>query len=259
MKIKTSIALGFVAIMFLIPGDGICESLRSFAQTSDGIQVIELRNYLIKPGQRDKFAEFMNRIIIPRQESQGGHVLKQFGLKDGDDNYVWIRGFADMPARSQFLRDFYSSEYWKQNRDETNSMLAGIEYIYLLKPLQGTVPRSELKNMSGLAVIDFYKAKRKRDRLIDLFTREYLPVLKRAGVSPPQLWISEMGKNDFWLPAIQDPDLLVVLTYYQSEEEYKSKLRKTDQLGRAIKARLRDLVTSSETRILYPLSAGTKS
>lgn len=175
-----------------------------FAGANDSIKVIELRNYTIRRDQLSKFVEFMNRIIIPRQESQRGYVLNQFGLKGSDNNYVWMRGFHDMQTRSQFLKDFYSSEYWKQHRQETNSMLVNIEYIYLLRPLlikdqtvdlEGSVSRDELKQTKDIAVINFYTTNQKRYQLIDLFTHEYLPALRKAGISDVQLWISEMATN----------------------------------------------------------------
>jgi hypothetical protein len=174
-----------------------------------------------------------------------------------------MRGFHDMQTRSQFLKDFYSSEYWKQHRKETNSMLKNIEYIYLLRPLvitdrtvdlAGSVSRDEPKQTKGIVVINFYMTNQKRGELIDFFAREYLPILRKAGISDTQLWISEMASNDFWLPAIQDPNLLVVITRYQSEEAFQAKQRKADeQSNRAIKARLKELVASSESQIVYPL------
>jgi hypothetical protein len=232
-------------------------------QSGGEIKVIELRNYLTTPGTRDKFAKFMNEIIIPKQESQGGFVLNQFGLRGRDDNYVWMRGFVDMPARSRFLKDFYTSDYWKQHQKETNSMLVDIEYIYLLKPLvikeeavddEAGVAREPLKMTDGIAVINFFKTDKKREQLIDLFAKEYLPVLEKTGITGTQFWISEPVKNEFWLPAIQDPNLLVTITHYKDETDYKLKKEKADQASsKELKKKIRTLVASVETHVVYPL------
>jgi hypothetical protein len=264
MKTLNLIAKALIVNMLVLPAVASSQPLKSFEGSDDSIKVIELRNYTIQPGKLSKFVEFMNRIIIPRQESQRGYVLNQFGLKGSDNNYVWMRGFYDMQTRSQFLKDFYSSEYWKQHQQETNRMLTNIEYIYLLRPLlikdqtvdvEASVSRGELKKTKGIAVINFYTTNQKRGQLIDFLAKEYFPILRKAGISNIQLWISEMARNDFWLPAIQDPNLLVAITRYQDEEDFKTKQRKVDgQLKRTIKARLKELVTSAESQIVYPLS-----
>lgn len=250
--------------IFLLPKVAMSQPLVASGKSDYRIKVIELRNYALKPGHRNRFVKFMNQIIIPKQESQHGYILSQFGLREGDDNYVWLRGFADMPTRSQFLKDFYSSGYWKQHRDETNSMMTNIDYIYLLKPItikekvvdtDASISTDELKKAEGIAVINFYKAKNKRDKLIDFFAKQYLSFLQNAGITDIHLWISEMGENDFWLPVVQDPDLFVTITYYQNEEDYKLKMKKVnEQLSSSVKKELKAILTSSETQIVYPLS-----
>ena len=264
MKTLNLIIKALILNMLMMPAVASRQSLNSSGRSDDSIRVVELRNYTIHPGQLSKFVEFMNRIIIPRQDSQRGYVLNQFGLVGSDNNYVWMRGFYDMQTRSQFLNDFYGSEYWKQHQQDTNSMLANIEYIYLLRPLlikdqtvdlNGSVSRDELKQTQGIAVIDFYTTNHKRNQLIDFFTREYLPILRQAGISDIQLWISEMAKNDFWLPAIQDPNLLVTITRYQDEEDFRTRQRNVEgKLKKPVKARLKQLVISSESQVVYPLS-----
>ncbi len=200
------------------------------ATPDEDLHVIELRNYTVVKGQRDRFQRFMETVIIPQQQSQRGYVLQQFHLDGSDTSYIWMRGFSDMPARSQFLKDFYNSAYWKQHRDETNSMLTNIEYIYLLKPLTirgleidsvSPIKRSEWIKKRGIAVIDFYETSGKRTELIELFAHKFLSLQKKCGVKDLQLWIGEMGNNDFWLPSIQDPDLLVSIRFFPNRETFE--------------------------------------
>lgn len=227
-------------------------------RSDETLHVIELRNYSVVKGQRERFQQFMERVIIPKQESQGGYVLQQYNLDGSDTSYVWIRGFHNMPSRSQFLKDFYSSDYWKQHRDETNSMLTNIEYIYLLKPLfvVGTkidstsgISRSQWVLKKGIAVIDFYATGGKRQPLIDLFIKECLPVLKKSGTDDYQLWISEMGNNDFWLPSIQDPNLLVNIRFFKDEVTFR-KVQAMMDSDDALAKKIKDLAPSAWRQVV---------
>lgn len=226
--------------------------------SDETLHVIELRNYTVVKGQRERFQQFMERVIIPKQESQAGYVLQQYNLEGSDTSYVWIRGFHDMTSRSQFLKDFYSSDYWKQHRDETNSMLTNIEYIYLLKPLfvVGTkidstsgISRSQWVRKKGIAVIDFYPTRGKRQPLIDLFIKEYLPAQKKSGTEDYQLWISEMGDNDFWLPSIQEPNLLVNIRFFKDDAAFR-KAQAVMDADLALTTNMKDLSPSAWRQVI---------
>lgn len=220
-------------IFLALVGMLLCITLSVAAQTGAAptIQVIELRNYTLVQGQRLRFVEFMNQVIIPRQESLQGYILNQCSLQNSDSNYVWIRAFKSMDSRHKFLRDFYKSEYWKQHRAETNSMLTNIEYIYLLKPIKlqnhqvdtlYSLPMSLWPSTKPVAVVQFFKPnpETSRAQLLDWLASEYATVLKQAMAPTTFWWISEMRKNEFWLAAIQDPELVVGITFYDSEADF---------------------------------------
>jgi hypothetical protein len=45
----------------------------------------------------------------------GGYTLGEFKISGVDDRFVWLRGFANMKTRVQFLNDFYlNSPTWKE-------------------------------------------------------------------------------------------------------------------------------------------------
>ena len=77
----------------------------------------ELRQYRIKPGQREKWVKFMEEKIIPFQIAQGMVVLGSFVGEEEDDLFVWIRRFASEEEREQLYQAVYESDYWKNEID----------------------------------------------------------------------------------------------------------------------------------------------
>src|SRR3546814_4941010 len=65
--------------------------------------VVELRQYTLHPGQRDVLIELFEREFIESQEATGIRVIGQFRDLDDPDRFVWLRGFADLPARARAL------------------------------------------------------------------------------------------------------------------------------------------------------------
>jgi len=103
---------------------------------NQNIKVIELRNYLVRQGRRDEFIKLFEDNFVQSQNILGGYILGQYRVKGADDNFFWVRGFRDMPARYKFLNDFYfGSPDRKQHKSEANSMLLNNDNVYLLKPL----------------------------------------------------------------------------------------------------------------------------
>lgn len=232
------------------------------------IKSLELRNYTLMPGMREKFSSYMDKIIIPRQASLGGHLMNAFSLKGPgykpDDHYVWIRGFADMHVRSKFLKDFYYSDYWRLHAAECNSMLIDSYDVHLLKPLQikeqqidstAGIKLNLLRKPTGITIATHYVTNQQRNKLINLFLTEYLQVFKQANIEVLALLISETQENDYNRQNVyQDPNLLVVLTHFSDEATYRTTLKKVNELTPdQLKKQLKDVLVSSESLILQSL------
>jgi len=236
----------------------------SFAQNNiPPIKVLELRNYVLKPAQRERFTRYFAAHFVTSQIDMGGYPLNWFKVDGAPDNFLWLRGFADMAARSKFLPGFYYGPVWKQYGPEANTMLANNDNVYLLKPLAFSAGAPEidkaidgnlLKINSGIAVIDLYIANTKLDKLIAAFGKFYIPAMLNAGIVNYTLWVSEMEKNDFpRLPVFQDSNLLVAITFYKSQKEYRDKQRQLNAgLSQQVKDELRDIITIKNTLILDP-------
>lgn len=77
--------------------------------------LFELRQYRTKPGQREKWVQFMEEVIIPFQVSKGMVILGSFVGEAEEDLYVWIRRFASEEERKQLYAAVYESDYWKND------------------------------------------------------------------------------------------------------------------------------------------------
>ena len=242
-------------------------SIGSFAQNERGakpiaIRVLEFRNYILQPGQRDAFIDYFNQNILPQQESLGGHILNEFNLEDSADNFVWLRGFEDINARSKCLKDFYSGDYWKSQRAKTNSMLADSYNVHLLRPVvirEGKVDqvagvdKSEFEKWRGLVVAEFYYTHNKRDELITLFAKEHMKTFEQAGIRP-SFWFAETAYNDYsWQHVYQKMDLLLLITCYKDKADFLEK-RKILQTSTPPEMRkgMESLIARIHTELLYP-------
>jgi hypothetical protein len=232
--------------------------------SDQNIQVIELRNYVIRPGRRDAFIELFEETFTQSQNILGGYTLGQYTVKGADDHFFWIRGFKDMTARVKFLNDFYrGSPAWKENKSAANSMLVNNDNVYLLKPLnlKDSANDSEYSFNSnwfgqakGIAVVDFYVSNTKLAKLVEFVKQKYVAILNSAKVAATSFWTSEITPNDFpALPVFQDKNLLVQITFYKDESEYQTRMKSVAaKMNDEMKDEMADLVTIKNTLIIYP-------
>lgn len=221
--------------------------------TGKPIQVLELRNYLMKNGQRDRFIAYFEKHFIHSQEVLGGYPLGQFRIKDVSNRFFWIRGFSNIQSRSQFLPAFYGGDHWAGFGPEANAMMLEWHQVHLLRSLKPFSSDAFAKK-KGLVLIDYYYAKEGQlDALLDFLQTSYFPLLRSTGIDEPSLWISEMAENDFpRLPVIQQPNLLVSITDFNSEKEFNDKQEQVHFSSFGSKSKLIDLLQFRENLLLYP-------
>ncbi|MGX7872289.1 NIPSNAP family protein [Mesorhizobium sp. ORM6] len=96
--------------------------------------VVELRQYTLKPGQREKLIALFDREFIESQEEAGMTIIGQFRDLDRPDIFVWLRGFEDMETRKDALTAFYDGPVWAEHRDTANATMIDSDDVLLLKP-----------------------------------------------------------------------------------------------------------------------------
>lgn len=223
------------------------------------IKVLELRNYLLKPGTVENFRKLFNDRFVEPMNALGGYTVGQFRLNNDADRFVWMRGYADMKSRFDFLNAFYLNHpVWKKYRGDANSMIVNSDNVYLLRPLEinhltvGDAER-QFENKRAVVVVDFYICNSTLDQTIALFKTDYIPFLKSLPVDDVTFWTSETAENDFpRLPVFQDKNLLVSITVFKNEREAESKLKRIDSPAAKLDNSLKELITVRNRLILYP-------
>jgi hypothetical protein len=74
--------------------------------------IFELRQYRMKPGQRERWVKWMEEKIIPYQVSLGVTILGSFISDEDPDLYVWLRRFDSEQERQRLYAEMYESPTW---------------------------------------------------------------------------------------------------------------------------------------------------
>jgi hypothetical protein len=99
--------------------------------------IVELRQYVMQPGQRDVLFELFDRALVEGQEAVGIRLIGWFRDLDHPDRFVWLRSFPDMPARARALEAFYDGPVWAEHREAANATMVDSENVLLLRPARG--------------------------------------------------------------------------------------------------------------------------
>jgi len=167
------------------------------------IGVVELRRYTLKPGARETLVELFDREFVESQEVLGMAILGTFRDLDDPDQFVWIRGFADLAGRAPALQAFYSGPVWKEHSAAANATMVDVDNVLLLRPIAG-VPsvRHEPGRRPPLGAPE-------REGLL---TVTISPGGSAVGGEPLATYATEHGENDFpALPVREDVDVVVSL------------------------------------------------
>ena len=82
------------------------------------MEIVEIRNYLIKKEKRDKFHHLVENGSIPMLNRWNVKVVA-FGKSLHDNNsYYLIRKYDSLEQREESQNAFYNSEEWTNNYDK---------------------------------------------------------------------------------------------------------------------------------------------
>jgi len=176
--------------------------------------IVELRQYTLKPDQRETLISLFDREFVETQEATGMTVIGQFRDLDRPDMFVWLRGFADMEARKQALTAFYGGPVWAAHKDAANATMIDSDDVLLLKPawrgaefdLSGLRRPAmvEAKSMSddrclpGFVEISIHHLQPGTEAgFAERFRTETLPRMTADGAQVLAAFISERAENTF--------------------------------------------------------------
>lgn len=200
-------------------------------------QVLELRQYLLKPGERDRMIELFDRQFIESQEALGMRVVGQFRVRGQPDLFLWIRGFPDMPSRARSLEAFYGeSPAWRENRDAANATMIDFSNVLLLKPAgrsrgftldPARRPDPEDPDSDGGVIVAEISSSEHavNDEFVAWFETEVIPVLGRSGIVPLAHFVTEPAVNTYpQLPVREGEHVFVWFAAFPDRAAYRSAL-----------------------------------
>jgi hypothetical protein len=205
--------------------------------------VVELRQYTLRPGQRDVLINLFDREFVETQEAVGMAILGQFRDLDDPDRFVWLRGFGDMPGRAKALASFYGGPAWKAHSHQANATMVDSDDVLLLRPAAAdrgfpvpaarppvghtTAPPSRV-----LATL-YYRDRPFDAAFLDFFDRQVRPVLAEAGATPLACLQTEYAENSFpALPVRTGEHAFVWFAWFPSPAHLSGHLHRLQGSGR---------------------------
>jgi quinol monooxygenase YgiN len=196
------------------------------ASVTNDVAVVELRQYTLKPGQRDVLIDIFERHFIEPQEDVGMPVIGHFRDHGDPHRFVWLRGFRDMPSRKAALESFYGSDLWSEHRDAVNETLVDSDDVLLLRPVTGLpfvagAPPSDQRGLVTARIWPF--AEPISADIVRVFTDEIAPQLGEAGATLVALLVTEPSENDFpRLPIREGENVVVWLGRFDDDAAYEA-------------------------------------
>lgn len=203
--------------------------------------VIELRQYRIFPGQRERMIEVFDGRLIEGQEDVGMRLLGQFRDLDDPNRFTWLREFPSMEAREQALTAFYTGPVWKAHRGEANPLIDDSDNVLLLRPaaagLALTVQPSSARAKVGaepapagvVVATIYYLWKDPAEGFTEFFRSRWAPALATAGLPVLGAYVTETTPNNFpRLPVQQGEKVFVWFTRVSDGAAYGKAIEHLD-------------------------------
>ena len=188
--------------------------------------ITELRNYTTQPGRRDELITLFEREFLDSQETMGSRIVGMFRNVDDPDRFVWMRAFADMPARAAALDAFYTSAAWLERRAAANATIVDSDDVLLLRPVAGQhldqapvrAPVGATGRFDSRIVVDtWFLEPRTEEAFAEFFAGEALPVLRALGAAPLATFATLHAPNSYpRLPVRENETVFIALTRFGS-------------------------------------------
>lgn len=203
--------------------------------------VLELRQYTLKPGQREVLIDLFDGKFVAGQEAVGMTIVGQFRDLDAPDRFVWLRGFAGMPQRKLALETFYGGPVWQGNRAAANGTMIDSDNVLLLKPatatsgfaLQGL---ARDRRPAGLVVAYLHYLQRPADASATRDLERHLrSALRSSGARLQAVLVSEHAENTFTaLPVRLGEEVLVWVAGFADQAAYDAQRVALEDIAKAL-------------------------
>ncbi len=190
-----------------------------------GCSVVELRQYTLHEGTRERLIQLFEGEFIESQEAVGIRVIGPFRDLEDPNRFVWLRGFPDMNERGRMLAAFYGGPVWQAHCDAANATMIDSDNVLLLRPTHGHADNSVLVNGVDMGVIGrdalvvvniHYVDSSAIEGFARFFERTMKPALTNTGGQVIAAFETEAAKNTFArLPVREGETVLVWLAVFR--------------------------------------------
>lgn len=220
-----------------------CESVQDRSMSAPSadpmpmaLPIVELRQYTLKPGQRDVLIDLFEREFIEGQEAEGMAIVGQFRDLDRPDRFVWIRAFADMPSRARSLEAFYSGPIWQAHRAVANGTMidsANVLLLHVARPGSGFIANGRPRPARGATAVPealvvatiCYFDNPAGSEFAEFFERSVRPHLEAAQARVLASFVTETSPNNFPKLPIRDKEhVFVWFSSFGSQPDYERHL-----------------------------------
>jgi len=203
--------------------------------------VVELRQYTLRPGQRDVLIDLFDREFVESQEADGMAIVGQFRDLDDPDRFTWIRGFTSMPARARALASFYGGPAWKAHSARANATMIDSDNVLLLRPVTprsgfpapaaARPPATHAPAAPSRVLVTLYFRDRPFDQAFaDFFDRQARPVLTGTSATPLACLQTEHAENTFpALPVRTGENVFAWLARFPDSAQLDDHLRQIER------------------------------
>ncbi len=181
-------------------------------------QTIELRQYTLFAGKRDRLIELFEREFIVPQNEVGAQVLGAFTDLGDPDRFVWLRGFRNMEARGSALPAFYNGPVWQRHRDAANETMRDSDNVLLLRLLSGRLePTSPSDAGAFYSIWIYYLRRTDSERFAEFFEETMRPALAASGIDLLATLATERQPNNYpRLPIREGEEVFVQVASHRS-------------------------------------------
>jgi NIPSNAP len=197
--------------------------------------VVELRQYTLHDGARERLVELFENEFIESQEVLGIRVIGPFRDLEDPNRFVWLRGFPDMSERGRMLLAFYEGPVWRTHRDAANATMIDSDNVLLLRPTHGLSTNSAVTNglstgplhrdaivVANIHYVDSFAL----ESFVRFFEKTMKPVLTKTGAQVIAAFETETGKNTFSkLPVREGETVLIWFAAFRDAMQFDNHVK----------------------------------
>jgi hypothetical protein len=240
----------------------------------NSMNVVELRQYTLRPGQRGVLIDLFDREFVETQEEVGIGVIGQFRDEDDPDRFVWIRAFSDMDARRDALTAFYvNGAAWREHSAAARATMLDTTNALLLRPARphsGFTPPASRRPPAGpdalpgsrVAVTIYYRNTTLDEDFLSFFEHSLAPVMAATGAAPLAYFATEAAENTYpALPVREGENVFVWLARFADpaqRREHEQRLAQCTYWHQKVLPDLSQRLSASPQHLRLAPTAGSR-